>query len=81
MSEEMTQQQELESLLEQIKASFNPLDFLPPSQREIAMLSREELQAEYELVQAKQSTRSSVQRKMIVHLIENQKPEENESVN
>lgn len=76
MSEEITQQQELEALLEQIKESFNPLDFLPPSQREIAALSREELQAEYELVQAKKSDRSSVQRKMIVHLVENQKPEE-----
>jgi hypothetical protein len=68
MSETQTvdQQQELEALLEQIKANFNPLDYMPPSLREIASLSREELQAEYELVQAKQSNRSAAQRKWIL---------------
>jgi hypothetical protein len=68
MSETQTvdQQQELEALLEQIKANFNPLDYMPPSLREIASLTREELQSEYELVLEKQSNRSAAQRKWIL---------------
>ena len=49
MSELESTQQELEAIIEQLKANFNPLDFMPPSQREIAKLTREELAAEYEL--------------------------------
>lgn len=76
MSELESTQQELETIIEQLKANFNPLDFMPPSQREIAKLTREELAAEYELVQAKQSPRSAMQRTMIVYLFDIQTIEE-----
>jgi len=77
MSELETSQQELEAIIEQLRENFNPLDFMPPSQREIAKLTREELAAEYELVKAKQSKRSAMQRTMIVYLFETQNTEEN----
>jgi hypothetical protein len=79
MSELETSQQELEAIIEQLRANFNPLDFMPPSQREIAKLTREELAAEYDLVKAKQSKRSAMQRTMIVYLFETQTAEQDGS--
>jgi hypothetical protein len=53
-------------LLQQLINSFNPKDFMTPSQFEIAELSPEELNNEYALVQSKSSIRSRSQRDLIV---------------
>jgi len=53
-------------LLQQLINSFNPKDFMTPSQLEIAELSPEQLNDEYALVQSKSSTRSRSQRDLIV---------------
>lgn len=63
---EMTPEEQYEMLLQQLQNSINPLDFMTPSQREIALLTESELESEYALVQAKQSTRSRAQRDFIV---------------
>ena len=60
------QEEQMQAIMEQLQNSFNPKDFMTPTQREIAELSLDELKAEYLLVEAKQSTRSSNQRKYIV---------------
>lgn len=53
-------------LLQQLINSFNPKDFMTPSQFEIAELSPEALNDEYALVQSKSSVRSRSQRDLIV---------------
>jgi pyridoxal/pyridoxine/pyridoxamine kinase len=53
-------------LLQQLINSFNPKDFMTPSQFEIAELSPEELNNEYALVQSKSNIRSRSQRDLIV---------------
>lgn len=63
---DMSAQEQYEALMQHLRDNINPLDFMTPSQREIAMLSDLELLAEYQLVQAKQSTRSRAQRDLIV---------------
>ncbi len=60
------QKEQMQALIEQLQNSFNPMDFMTPTIREIAELSKEQLAAEYLLVQEKQSDRSSNQRKFIV---------------
>ena len=76
------QKEQMQALIEQLQNSFNPMDFMTPTQREIAELSMEQLEAEYLLVQAKQSNRSSNQRKYIVsrYDFEQNKLKENETV-
>ena len=53
-------------LLQQLINSFNPKDFMTPSQFEIAELTPEALNDEYALVQSKSSVRSRSQRDLIV---------------
>ena len=53
-------------LLQQLINSFNPKDFMTPSQFEIAELSPEQLNDEYALVQSKSNIRSRSQRDLIV---------------
>ena len=53
-------------LLQQLINSFNPKDFMTPSQIEIAELSPEQLNNEYALVQSKSNIRSRSQRDLIV---------------
>ena len=53
-------------LLQQLINSFNPKDFMTPSQFEIAELSPEQLNNEYALVQSKSNIRSRSQRDLIV---------------
>jgi pyridoxal/pyridoxine/pyridoxamine kinase len=53
-------------LLQQLINSFNPKDFMTPSQLEIAELSPEALNDEYALVQSKSNIRSRSQRDLIV---------------
>jgi len=63
-------QEAMEAFLKELSENIDPADFIPPSQREIAKLTVEELTAEYELVQQKSSTRSAAQRKYIVQRFE-----------
>lgn len=63
-------QEAMEAFLKELSENIDPADFMPPSQREIAKLSLEELTAEYELVQQKTSTRSAAQRKYITQRFE-----------
>lgn len=60
------QQEQMKALIEQLTNSINPMDYMTPTQKEIAELSMEVLSAEYLLVEAKQSDRSSNQRKYIL---------------
>ena len=60
--EEMDAYQEM---LKAIQEQIDPRDYLPPSQREIAKMSMEQLEEEYNLVIIKKSTRSRAQRDMI----------------
>jgi hypothetical protein len=61
-SEDMEAYQEM---IKKIQEQIDPRDYLAPSMREIAYLTLEELEAERNLVVAKQSTRSRAQRDMI----------------
>lgn len=63
---EMTPEEQYEALLQHLQNNINPMDFMTPGQREIAMLTDVELLSEYQLVHAKQSTRSRVQRDLVV---------------
>jgi hypothetical protein len=63
---EMTPEEQYEALMQHLRNTINPLDFMTPGQREIAMLTDAELLAEYALVQSKTSTRSRAQRDLIV---------------
>lgn len=67
---DMTAQEQYEMLMQHLQSTINPLEFMAPSQREIAMLTLEELESEYQLVQAKTSPRSRAQRDMIVNRYE-----------
>lgn len=67
---DMTAQEQYEMLMQHLQSTINPLDFMAPSQREIAMLTLEELESEYQQVQAKTSSRSRAQRDMIVNRYE-----------
>ena len=62
---DMDAQEQYEMLMKHLHGNFDPYAFLTPSQREIAMLTLEELETEFNLVQAKQSTRSRAQRDLI----------------
>jgi|TARA_R110000824_G_scaffold400339_1_gene607653 hypothetical protein len=71
MSEEIElsqqeQEQQMAAIMEQLQNSFDPLDYMTASQKEIARLSEDELAAEYLQVQVKTSSRSRMQRDCIV---------------
>tara|TARA_R110000765_G_scaffold205871_1_gene310792 strand:- start:491 stop:778 length:288 start_codon:yes stop_codon:yes gene_type:complete len=71
MSEEIElsqqeQEEQMAAIMEQLQNSFDPLDYMTASQKEIARLSEDELAAEYLQVQAKTSSRSRMQRDCIV---------------
>ena len=63
---EMTEEQQMQAILEQLRNAFDPKDFMTPTQREIAELTLEQLEAEYQQVQAKTSDRGRTQRDYIV---------------
>jgi hypothetical protein len=69
-------QEAMEAFLKELSENIDPADFMPPTQREIAKLSLEELTAEYELVQQKTSTRSAAQRKYITQRFEHEQNKE-----
>jgi hypothetical protein len=62
----MTEEQQMQAILEQLQNAFDPRDFMTPTQREIAELTLEELDAEYQQVQSKTSSRGRTQRDYIV---------------
>jgi hypothetical protein len=53
------------ALLREIIKNTDPTDYMPPSVREVARMDMDTLKSEYELIVAKQSTRSSAQRRWI----------------
>jgi hypothetical protein len=65
-----TYDEQMEALVRQMANQFDATDFMPPSHRVIAQMPQEQLMAEYELVIAKESTRSAAQRRMIVERVE-----------
>jgi hypothetical protein len=70
-----TYNEQMEALVRQMANQFDATDFMPPSHRVIAQMPQEQLMAEYELVLAKESTRSAAQRRMIVERAESLKIE------
>ena len=67
-----TYEEQMEEFLKQLSENIDPTDYMPPTQREIARLSLDELTAEYELVVAKQSGRSAAQRRFITQRYEHE---------
>jgi hypothetical protein len=63
---EMTEQEKFQALVEQLQQSMDPRDFMTPTQREIAYMTTEQLETEYQLVQDRISPRSRMQRDLIV---------------
>ncbi len=70
LGEVTTYDEQMEALVRQMANQFDATDFMPPSQRVIAQMPQEQLMAEYELVIAKESTRSAAQRRMIAERVE-----------
>jgi hypothetical protein len=70
LGEVATYDEQMEALVRQMANQFDATDFMPPSHRVIAQMPQEQLMAEYELVLAKESTRSAAQRRMIVERVE-----------
>jgi hypothetical protein len=66
------QQEQYNELLKEITKNIDPRDYLPPSVREVAKMDMDTLKAEHDLVVAKQSTRSSNQRKWILERFEHE---------
>jgi hypothetical protein len=66
------QQEQYNELLKEITKNIDPTDYLPPSIREVARMDMDTLKREFDLVVAKQSTRSSAQRKWILERFEHE---------
>ena len=64
------QQEQYEAFLQEFAKNIDPTDYMPPSIREVARMDMQTLKSEYDLVQAKESTRSSVQRRLITERYE-----------
>jgi hypothetical protein len=67
---EMSEQEMLDAMIKQLSQTMDPRDFMTPTQREIAFMTTEELETEYHFVQSKTSTRSRMQRDLIVNRYE-----------
>lgn len=59
------QQEQYQAFLEEFQKNIDPTDYMPPSIREVARMDMQTLKSEYDLVIAKQSERSSSQRRWI----------------
>jgi hypothetical protein len=72
------QQEQYEAFLQEFAKNIDPTDYMAPSLREVARMDMDTLKAEFELVQQKQSTRSSAQRRWITerYEYESNKPQE-----
>ena len=79
---EMSEQEMFDAMLKQLQQTMDPRDFMTPTQREIAYMTSEELEAEYQLVQARQSGRGRMQRELIVsrYEYEQQNPQTDETI-
>jgi len=66
------QQEQYNKLLQEITQNIDPTDYLAPSMREVARMEMDTLKQEFDLVVAKQSTRSSAQRKWILERFEHE---------
>jgi hypothetical protein len=66
------QQEQYNKLLQEITQNIDPTDYLPLSMREVARMDMDTLKQEFDLVVAKQSTRSSAQRKWILERFEHE---------
>ena len=78
------QQEQYNAFLQEFQKNIDPTDYMPPSLREVARMDMDTLKTEFELVQQKQSTRSSAQRRWITERYEsesNKSQEQDESVN
>jgi len=56
--------------LQELTKNIDPTDYMPPSIREVARMDMQTLKSEYDLVQAKESERSSAQRRWITERYE-----------
>jgi len=63
---EMSQEEQMKAIIEQLKQTIDARDFMTPTQREIANLTMEQLEQEYQEVLAKQSKRGRAQRDYII---------------
>lgn len=59
------EQEQYNAFLQEFTKNIDPTDYMPPSVREVARMDMQTLKSEYDLVQAKQSERSSSQRRWI----------------
>jgi hypothetical protein len=59
------QQEQYNAFLQEFTKNIDPTDYMSPSIREVARMDMETLKSEYDLVTAKQSERSSSQRRWI----------------
>ena len=64
------QQEQYNAFLQEFTKNIDPTDYMPPSVREVARMDMQTLKSEYDLVQAKQSERSSAQRRWITERYE-----------
>jgi hypothetical protein len=64
------QQEQYNKLLQEISKNIDPTDYLPPSVRDVARMDMQTLKSEYDLVVAKESERSSSQRRWITERYE-----------
>lgn len=62
--------EKVQEFLQYMQDNFDPMDFMPPSQREIMRMPAEQFQVEYELVVKKESGRSAAQRRYILERYE-----------
>ena len=66
------EQEQYNKLLQELTKNIDPTEYLPPSIREVARMDIDTLKQEFDLVVAKQSTRSSNQRKWILERFEHE---------
>ena len=64
------QQEQYNAFLQEFTKNIDPTDYMPPSVREVARMDMQTLKSEYDLVQAKESERSSAQRRWIIERYE-----------
>lgn len=64
------EQEQYNAFLQEFTKNIDPTDYMPPSVREVARMDMQTLKSEYDLVQAKQSERSSSQRRWITERYE-----------
>ena len=64
------EQEQYNAFLQEFAKNIDPTDYMPPSVREVARMDMDTLKSEYDLIQVKQSERSSAQRRWIVERYE-----------